>query len=687
MSYINWSIKKQDEHVVKHLSESIGCSNTVSRLLVNRGLQSTSLARGFLNPTSSCVHDPFLLCDMKKAVETIADFISKGKKICIYGDYDVDGITSVSVLYQFLKNFTEKVGYYIPDRFSQGYGVNDGAIDKIYAQNYDLIITVDTGISAVKEVEYANKLGITVVITDHHECQEVLPKAIAVVNPKRKDNTYPFSKLAGVGVVYKLICAIDEYFDTDYSDEYIDLVAIGTIADIMPLLDENRYIVKKGIEKISKKPNMGLKCLIDICSVGNNITSGSIGYAISPRINAAGRLDNAEIAVKLFTQNDANAALKIAEYLCELNARRQSIENEIMQDAIKIIEEHELNSKYSALVLWKKGWHSGVIGIVASKLKEKYNKPVILFSVDDVAKGSGRSVAPFNLYQAFENNKDILIQFGGHKYAAGVLIENNKLYEFRDRISACLDDFLAEQTIANEISVECILAHSDVTYKTACEIATLHPFGKQNEVPLFCIRNVKIIDLFPTANNKHLRLKLGVGDKNITAFYFSVDLRQFDYREGDLVDVVCELNENEYKNYKTVQLVIKDLRYTKDAIDSYLTRRDICDRTENVLKTFLPTRADIAVVYRFFHQSFLSGRKEYNVDTVSNVINKDCLVSLNYEKVYYSIKVLIELGIIIGSIVDINLKIISITDGKKFSLYDSKLLKHIYEKAGVEFGN
>ncbi len=687
MSYINWNIKEQNETAVIQLAHSLNCSTTVSKLLINRGIDNYNSANDFLYPTSACVHDPYLLNDMSKAVESIADFILKNKKICIYGDYDVDGITSVSVLYKYLKNFTDKVGYFIPDRFSQGYGVNKNAIDKIIDEKYDLIITVDTGISAVDEIDYANKSGLGVIVTDHHECQERLPNAIAVINPKRKDDKYPFSKLAGVGVVYKLICALDEYYNTNYSDNYIDLVAVGIIADIMPLLDENRYIVKAGIDKISKNPNMGLKCLIDICSVGNNLTSASIGYAISPRINAAGRLDNAEIAVKLFTENDQQSAYKIAEYLCELNAKRQAIENEIMQNAIKIIDEHDLNSKYSALILWNEGWHSGVIGIVASKLKEKYNKPVILFSVDEVAKGSGRSVAPFNLYQAFENNKDILTQFGGHKYAAGVLVDNNKLYEFRDRISAEFDKFLLKQKLVFDINVECVLPHSDITYKMANEISLLHPFGKQNEVPLFCIRNVKIIDLFPTANNKHLRLKLGVGEKSITAFYFSVDLLQFDYREGDLVDIVCELNENEYKNHKTVQLIIKDLRYTHDILDSFSNRRDICDRAERVIKSFLPTRADIAVVYRFFHQAYVSGRKEFNIDTMSNVINKDCLVSLNYEKVYYSIKILLELKIIIGKINGIKLKIDSVSDGKKFSLTDSELLMRIYEKAGVKFGD
>lgn len=687
MPYINWNIKTQNEHTVKMLSNALSCGDTVSKLLINRGFTDAASADKFLNPDHSSIHDPYLLRDMTKAVETIASAISKGKKLCIYGDYDVDGITSVSTLYLYLKNFTENVGYFIPDRFSQGYGVNENAIDKIYSENYDLIITVDTGISAIEEIEYANSLGMTVIVTDHHECQEVLPKASAVINPKRKDEKYPFSKLAGVGVVYKLICALDEYFDTKHADEYIDLVAIGTIADIMPLLDENRFIVKEGLKKIAEHPNTGLKCLIDICCANTTITSATIGYAISPRINAAGRLDNAEIAVKLFTENDLTSAKDIAEYLCELNTKRQAIENDILNDAVKIIEEHDLNSKYSVLVLWKKDWHSGVIGIVASRLKEKYNKPVILFSVNDVAKGSGRSVAPFNLYQAFEDNKDILLQFGGHKYAAGVLIDNSKLYEFRDKISASLDDFMLTNSISCDIAVECVLPYCYVNYKTVSEIVSLSPFGKQNEVPLFCIRNVRIIDLFPTANNKHLRLKLGLGDKNITAFYFSLDLSKFDYREGDLVDIVCELNENEYKNHKSVQLIIKDLRYTNSTIVSFADRRMKCDEEGTVIKSFLPTRADIAVVYRFLNQSFLSGRRQYNIDTVSNVINKDCLVSLNYEKVYYSLKVLIELGIIIGRITDVDLIIESITDGKRFSLSDSLILMRIYEKAGVKFGN
>ncbi len=687
MSYINWNIKSQDMLTVRSLSKELSCSDTVSRLLINRGLSSYDSAYDFLNPAPSCIHDPYLLKDMHEAVEIIKNHILKNKKICIYGDYDVDGITSVSSLYLYLKKFTDNVMYFIPDRFSQGYGVNKEAIDRIKKQGCSLIITVDTGISANSEIEYAKSIGFDVVITDHHECQAFYPPADAIVNPKRPDDSYPFPNLAGVGVVYKLMSAIDVSMQTDYCDEFIDLVAIGTIADIMPLLDENRYIVKMGMEKTLSSPNKGLKCLIDMCSSNQPISSSSVGFMIAPRINAAGRMDNAEKAVELFVTDNFEKAGHIAEWLCQLNYERQRIENEIFQEAVQIIEDQDLNSKHSVLVLWKQGWHSGVIGVVASKLKEKYNKPVILFSVDDVSKGSGRSVAPFNLYEAFEQNKDLLIQFGGHKYAAGVLLENDKIHEFRDRLCLCLDNFLETGCLYDELSVECVLNHNEVTYKTAKDITLLQPFGKHNEVPLFCIRNARISDIFPISNNRHLRIKLYIGDKLVTAYFFSVDISRFDYREGDIVDIVCELNENEYKNFKSVQLVIRDLRYSKELIDSYNSRRIRCTEQKNVISTNLPTRADIAIVYRFFHQSLQSGRHNFNLDTVCNVINKDYLVKLNYEKVFFSIIILVELGIILASIEDNEIYISEIVDSKKFSLNDSSILISIYEKAGVEFGN
>ncbi len=687
MSYTYWNIKKQDINCVKKLSVSLGCSQIVSRLLYNRGITDVQQAERFLDQECCGSYDPFLLSDMGRAVEKIVSAIKNHEKICIYGDYDVDGITSVSVLYLYLKNFTSLLEYYIPDRFTQGYGMNEDAVKTIKERGCSLIITVDTGISAFDEAFAAKLLGIDMIITDHHECQIQLPDVYAVINPKRQDNVYPFKFLAGVGVVYKLISALDVYMHTEYRDDNIDLVAVGTIADIMPLLDENRKIVSRGLAKMSSKPNLGLKMLTDLCVGSSAVTSANVGYALAPRINAAGRMENAQTAVDLFVTDNSENARNVAKYLCDLNLRRQQIENKIYIEADQIIKEHDLNDKYSVLVLWKQGWHNGVIGIVASKLKEKYHKPVILFSVDNKAKGSARSIAPFNIFEAFKSMTDILIQYGGHKYAAGVLIENKNLHAFRDRICSYFDN-CDEKDIDNyKIDVECELLPDLINMGTVMSISLLQPFGKLNEVPLFCVRNVKITGIFPTSNNRHLRIKFNVGDRNITAFYFGICFDDFDYREGDIVDIICELTENEYKNTKNVQFIVHDLRLGENQIRCLAGKRLFCDTSDDILPVMLPSRNDIAVVYKYLRKHYLSGKKQFNIDNIANIICKDCLVSLNYEKVYFSIKILSDLEIISVDISDDVFTVNGVSDGKKVSLCDSGLLMRVYEKAGVEFGN
>ncbi len=687
MSYTYWNIKTQDLNCVNALSNALDCSDIVSRLLINRNIVSKEQAQRFLYPDSSVDYNPFLLEDMDKAVERIESAFINNEKICIYGDYDVDGITSVSVLYLYLKNFTSNIEYYIPDRFTQGYGMNDDAVNQIAAHGCKLIITVDTGISAFGEAVTAKSLGIDMIITDHHECQGQMPQAFAIVNPKRTDNVYPFRYLAGVGVVYKLISALDIHMNTCRRDDNIDLVAVGTIADIMPLLDENRRIVKAGLKKMSSLPNIGLKMLNKMCLSSQNITSGNVGFAIAPRINAAGRMENAQTAVRLFVTESDSEANSVAEHLCELNAIRQQIENKIYAEAIEIIESHQLDSRCSVLVLWKEGWHNGVIGIVASKLKDKYNKPVVLFSVDVNSKGSARSVAPFNIFEAFASLEDILIQYGGHKYAAGALIENSKLYEFRDRLCSYFDSCEENNIAWDKIDIECELSEKMLTVKTVSGVSLLQPFGKLNEVPLFCIRNIKISGVFPTSSNRHLRLKFNIGDKIITGFFFGVNLLDFDYREGDLVDIVCELGENEYRSIKSVQLVVRDLRLSENQIESYRGKRMFCDTSDDILPSMLPSRSDIAIVYKYLFKCFSNGKRKFNIDNIASIICKDSLVKLNYEKVYFSVKILSDLDIIVSDIEDNVLRVSEIFDEKKVSLYDSALLMSVYEKAGVKFGN
>ena len=338
------------------------------------------------------------------------------------------------------------------------------------------------------------------------------------------------------------------------------------------------------------------------------------------------------------------------------------------------------------LVLWKEGWHNGVIGIVASKLKDKYNKPVVLFSVDENSKGSARSIAPFNIFEALSSLEDILIQYGGHKYAAGALIANDKLYEFRDRLCRCFDS-VEDNNACNKIDIECELSEKMLTVKTVSEISFLQPFGKLNEVPLFCIRNIKIAGVFPTSSNRHLRLKFNIGDKSITGFYFGVNLLDFDYREGDLVDIVCELGENEYRNIKSVQLVVRDLRLSENQLENYRSKRLFCDTSDEILPSMLPSRSDIAVVYKYISKRFSDGKRKFNIDNIAGIICKDSLVKLNYEKVYFSVKILSDLDIVVSDIDDNVLEVSKIYDEKKVSLYDSALLMSVYEKAGVKFGN
>ncbi len=685
MSYTEWNIKKQSESSIRALSSAVGCGQTAAYLLLNRKISDPDAARRFLNPDSERLHAPFLMPDMKAAANRIIKAVNDGEKICIYGDYDVDGITSVSVLYLYLKHFTDNVTYFIPDRFSHGYGVNEDAVNEIAKDGCKLIVTVDTGITALGEVKAAVRLGIDFVVTDHHECQNELPPATAVVNPKRTDSTYPFKSLAGVGVVYKLITALDSLLGVDLKDENIDLVAIGTIADIMSLTDENRKIVFTGLEKMAKSPNMGLKKLIDLCSNGQ-INSASVGFTIAPRINAAGRMASAHSAVMLFISSSESEAEEIAKYLCDLNSERQRIEASIYEQAIDIIETHDLDRRCSVLVLWKEGWHNGVIGIVASKLKEKYHKPVVLFSVEERAKGSARSLESFNIFDAFDSMKDTLIRYGGHKYAAGVLVENYRLYELRDRLCARFDG-MADKMHAPYIDVECVITEKQLNIKTVSEISRLQPFGKDNDVPLFCIRGAKIAFAAPTVNNRHLRLKLDINGKSVTCFYFGVSENEFDYREGDIVDIVCEMCENEYKNTKSVQLIVRDMRLPRRQLEANKNRRIFCDRSNDIIPSMLPSRDDIGKVYKYISHSVSLGKTNFNLDNIKSIICKKNAVNMNYEQIYFSVKILLELEIVSGFIDDETLIVTDVPCGLKVSLYDSKLLMSAYEKAGVEFGN
>ena len=685
MSLTEWKINNQDLNVVKTLSKSLNCCDFISRLLINRGVSTPDEAVSFLTVDKTQFKDPFLLKDMDKAVSRIKSAVEQKERVLIYGDYDVDGITSISILYLYFKELGLQTDYYIPNRVSEGYGINESAIDRIAQNGCDLIITVDTGISAVSEAEYIKSKGIDLIITDHHECPDNIPSAIAVIDPKRQDDTYPFKQLAGVGVAFKLICALDKTFKTQtVLDKYSSFVAFGTIADMMSLIDENRFIVKLGLSSFGSCNSVGLKSLIKSCIKGDKVNSTAISFILAPKINAAGRIADAGLAVELFTTDNAERAEIISDMLLDFNMQRQQIELSIYKQAVQQIEIEGLNFKYNALVLWGKGWHNGIIGIVASKLKEKYHLPVFLFAIDensDTAKGSGRSVPPFDLYGSLEQMSDITESFGGHKDAAGAVIKQQNLVKFRDTLSELAGQFLKESSFDTSIAAECCVEADELSTENAEQISWLEPFGKSNQTPVFCFNGAIIESIYTTANQKHLRLILDCGGKKITAFLFNKQTLDFDYRADDRVDLLFEMSINEYNNIKKLQFIIRDIRYSSDILDELMREKDSCDALTAIAGS-IPSRNEIAAVYKYLLAMKNKNKTSYDMFTLPRKISADTLINLNYSKVRYSVDILIELKVIDGGYKDDILEIRDINTKTKVNLLNSKILHTLEKQVG-----
>ncbi len=678
-----WNIKKQNEQLVETLCRELNCTHFFARILINRGFLTVEDARAFLNTNRSDLLDPFLFKGMDQAVERIKKAIRNSERITVYGDYDVDGITATALLYGVLKELGGIVDFFIPSRFTDGYGVNASAIQSIAERGTQLIITVDTGITAVDEVEEAKRMGIDVIITDHHECQENLPQVL-VINPKYAQSGYPFQHLAGVGVVFKLISALISSFGGSHLDidRFTPLAAIGTIADIMPMHGENRYIVQKGLEYLQNTENIGLKKLIDRCMGDRLLDASAVSYVLAPRINAAGRMGNASIGVELLTTDDEQRAEQLVEELCRENNRRQGIENRILEDAIAMIEEDESEQKRNAIVLWKDGWHNGVVGIVASRLKERYNRPCILFSLsEDHAKGSGRSVKPFNLFNALERIKEHTLKFGGHAYASGVLVSMDHLNEFRDALCRQVDLFLEENEFDNSIEIDCSLFPQDLSVENIGSLQKLAPFGRENESPIFCMRNVRILEAVPTANGNHMRITFLCDHLKVTAFYFNVSLADFLYTAGETVDVVFEADINVYNGRRSVQLTVRDIRNTLN--NSNAVWRDIERINEmNANEKDIPLRDHTAAVYRYLQKAVSSGSCSFDITTLPARISRKQQIEISNGAVYLSLMALEELGVLKFEKEGRNIKKLQLNSQIKVDLGDSLILKKYKEKAG-----
>ncbi|MEE1504398.1 MAG: single-stranded-DNA-specific exonuclease RecJ [Acutalibacteraceae bacterium] len=607
MNRKKWVVSPCDRDAAATIAENCGVEPFAAFLLCSRGMTDEFEIESFLYDTD--LIDPYTLPDMEKAVERVNQALENGERITVFGDYDCDGVTSTALLYSYLSSRGANVDFYIPDRSGEGYGMNLGAIDILKSRGTNVIITVDNGISAVEEIAYAKTLGIDVVVTDHHRVGEVLPDAVAVVDPHREDSLCEFSDWAGVGVAFKFVSALDDSEGYELLEQYGDIIALGTVADIVSLKGENRIIVRSGIAFMNAALEdgtlrTGLKALLDACGSTGALDSSSVAYRIAPRVNAAGRMGSAERALKLLLTENVNEAKEIAEEVSNANAQRQATETEITASAIEYIENAPGIKHKRVIVVEGDDWHQGVIGIVASRLVEKYGKPCIVISKNgDVAKGSGRSIDGFSLYDALSYCGDILVQYGGHVLAAGLTVDSDKIDAFREKINEYAVN--AEAAVPT-LKIDCKLNPSSINVDMLSSLQVLEPFGAENPQPLFGLYNMEITAVQPVGSGKHLRITVKRKNSIVTVIMFSVTLEEFPYKVGDNVDLAVKLSENEFQGKVQVSIQAKAIKLSgvddDEAIASIHTYEDFCadEIISDELKTKISVNRELCgSVYKF----------------------------------------------------------------------------------------
>ncbi|MCL2813407.1 MAG: single-stranded-DNA-specific exonuclease RecJ [Oscillospiraceae bacterium] len=614
-----WNIAVHDKEKIAQIARESKISELTAKLLVNRGYETKERINMFLEKSGDLFHDPFLMSDMEKGVDRVKDAVDGNEKIMIYGDYDVDGISSTCIMFMYLKKLRLDVCYYIPDRFEEGYGINKEAVKKAKEKNIDLIITVDTGITAVEETVYAAELGIDIIITDHHECPKTLPQAAAVINPKKAGDIYPFKELAGVGVAFKFITAYNTKYENEKNEaelkSYFEFVAMGTIADIMVLTNENRPTVDLGLKSMTNSKNFGINAVLESYFRYKNkrsVSTDMISFYISPRINAAGRLAKANRAVELFLSENKKNAEILAEELSVYNRQRQETEKEIF-----ILAEREFNrikdkDKKKIIVLHDDNWNQGVIGIVASKLSERYNKAFILFAKDagGIYKGSCRSVKNINITEMLASCPDILIKYGGHERAAGLSAEGENIAELDRRLNEYANQNNIEIVKDKSCEIECEIECETISLEAVKEFERLEPFGNGNPVPLFAVLNCKILNVTPIGENKHIRIELARGRHLFEAVYFGMETETFPFEKNEYVDIACNINVNEFMNKERIQYIVRDIRSSENYLKHYSAEKENYyrfirnDSGYKFTKNDVPDKEDFKSVYIFLLSVF-----------------------------------------------------------------------------------
>ena len=561
MKYTRWTSGGRDEAALERLREA-GYPRLLSAVLASRGVGTPEEAALFLDRDRSLSWSPMRMRDMDRAVARIETAIAAGERIAVFGDYDVDGITATVLLVDYLRSRGAACEKYIPRRVEDGYGLGREPLRTLRERGVSLVITVDCGITGVEEARYARELGLDLVITDHHECKDTLPEAVAVVDPRRPDCPYPFKHLAGVGVALKLVLALGEQREEALFARYCTLAAIGTVADVMQMSGENRTIVHRGLEAIGNTDFLGLKALLRETGLTDRaVTSTQIGFVLSPRINAAGRMGEAELAADLLLTGDPERAEELARQLCELNRERQLVEQEIFAQAVEQIPALPPDER-SALVLSSEVWHQGVVGIVASRLSEKYSCPSFMIHLQNgVGKGSCRSYGGFNLFAALESCSDLLLDFGGHELAAGFNIREEDIPTFRRRMNRCVRGFSGGERPVPSLAVDAVVEQpDDISLEEVEELSRLEPYGSGNERPVFALLGVKVDALQNVGQNRHLKLRLEKGGRRFDAIFFSTTASDCGVAVGMRVDAAFHLQINEFRGSSSVQLQLIDLR-------------------------------------------------------------------------------------------------------------------------------
>ena len=560
-----WKIKTPDTSLVFRLTEEFKTSEIIGRVLANRDIESLESSRSFFDPKLSQLHDPFLMKDMDIAAGIVAEKVKSGGRIFIFGDYDVDGTTGSSALFLFLTSLECDAKVYIPDRIKEGYGLSREGIDVAKDWGADLLISCDCGINATDEVAYANDQNLEVIITDHHMADENLPEANAILNPKQPDCSYPFKGLCGGAVVFKLIQAVSQLLelDDDLVHQYIDLITLGTAADIVPLTDENRIIVKHGLKSLSKTKRPGLRALLEVSGLGEKeLTVGRLLFWAAPRINAAGRLGDANRAVQLMTTENLPESLKLARELDEENRQRQDLQQSMVDEAIMKVNAEVDLEKEKAIVLWDDNWHEGVIGIVASKIKETYHRPAVIISLSNgTGKGSARSVKGFDLYENLTECRELLDGYGGHPMAAGLTLDRKNLEDFRTRFSNLAYETLADDDLVNSLDIEGEMDLNLIDGRFMDFLEKLAPFGPGNMTPKFITRHViPVGNPRLVGNGDHLKFRAKKGETSYDAIGFNMGNHYEKLITGKPIDIAYVVEKNEWQGRTSIQLNIRDIK-------------------------------------------------------------------------------------------------------------------------------